>query len=96
VTDSPIPPVPPNSSALRELARVVENALTLPRPATTRDEPVYMRIVRDRARLVRLAMRRILADRETDDGDVMVMVAALRDEVGQLGDDAYDHAPEPS
>jgi hypothetical protein len=41
-------------------------------------------------------MRRLLADHEADDGDVMVMVAALRGEVGQLGDDACDHAPEPS
>jgi hypothetical protein len=96
VTDRPIPPVPPNSTALRELAHAVANALTLPRPATSRDELIYLRIVRDRARLVRQAMRRILADHETDDGDVMVMVAALRDEVGQLGDDSYDHAPEPS
>jgi hypothetical protein len=96
VTDSPTPPVPPNSTALRELAHVVEKSLTLPRPATTGDELVYLRIVRDRARLVRLAMRRLLADHEADDGDVMVMVAALRGEVGQLGDDACDHAPEPS
>jgi hypothetical protein len=96
MTDRPIPPVPPNSTALRELTHAVANALTLPRPATSRDELTYLRIVRDRARLVRQAIRRILADRETDDGDVMGMVAALRDEVGQLCDDTYDHAPEPS
>lgn len=91
-----LPPVPPNSTSLRELAHAVADALTLPRPATTRDELTYLRVSRDRARLVRQAMRRILADREIDDGDVMVMVASLRDEIAQLPDDGYDHAPEPS
>jgi hypothetical protein len=41
-------------------------------------------------------MRRLLADREVDDSDVMTVVGVLRDETAQLGDDQYDHAPEPS
>lgn len=93
-----IPPVPPGSTPLRELAHAVANALALPRPATVRDELTYLRITRDRARLVVFAMRRILADHEigNDLGDVMAAVTTLRDQVAGLGDDAYDHAPEPS
>lgn len=61
-----------------------------------RDETTYLRILRDRVRLVRSAIRRLLADREAEDGDVMLAAASLRDEAAQLGDDQYDHAPEPS
>jgi hypothetical protein len=93
VNDPVIRHVPPNSSALRELAYAINDALALPKSATTRDELTYLRITRDRARLVRAAMRRILADREIDDSDVMAMVASLRDQAGQLPDDAYDHNP---
>jgi hypothetical protein len=93
-----IPPVPPGSTPLRELAHAVANALALPGPATTRDELTYLRITRDRARLVVFAMRRILADREIENepGDVMAAVTTLRDQVAELRDDAYDHAPAPS
>ena len=91
-----VPPVPPGSTPLRELAHAVANTLTLPGPATTRDEVTYLRITRDRARLVRQAMRHILGDREADDRDIMAIVASLRDETAQLPDDSYDHTPEPS
>ena len=96
MADPVIRPVPPNSSALRELAHAIDDALALPNPATTRDELTYLRITRDRARLVRQAMRRILADREADDRDVMAAVTTLRDQAAQLPDDAYDHHPQPS
>jgi hypothetical protein len=94
----PVLPVPPNSTPLRELAHAVESALTLPNPATTRDEVTYLRITRDRARLVRHAMHTVLNDRdiEQDPRDVMVVVASLREQVAELGDDAYDHAPTSS
>ena len=99
--DPPLPPppsrdVPPGSSALRELAAAVENTLALPNPATTRDEVSYLLIMRDRARVVRLTCRRILADREADDRDIMAITGTLRDQAAQLGDDTYDHAPEPT
>jgi hypothetical protein len=87
--------VPPGSTPVRELAHAIDQALALPRPATERDEVTYLRILRDRARLVRSAVRKILRDREADDRDVMLAVAALRDEAAQLGDDTYDHAPQP-
>lgn len=88
--------VPPGSTLLRELCHAVDQALALPGPATTRDELTYLRIMRDRARLVRQAMRRLLNDREADERDVMLVVASLRDEAASLCDDQYDHAPGPS
>ena len=93
-----IPPVPPGSTPLRELTRAVAGVLTLPKPATTRDEITCLRITRDRARLVRQAMRDIPGDRETGTGprDVMVAVASLREHAGDLRGDAHDHAPQPS
>jgi hypothetical protein len=98
MTAPAIPPVPPGSTPLREMAHAIANALALPRPATTRDELTYLRIARNRARLVVFAMQRILADREIGNtpGDVMVAVTTLREQVAELGDDAYDHAPAPS
>jgi hypothetical protein len=89
-------PVPPGSTPLRELCHAIDQALALPAPATQRYEVTYLRILRDRARLVRQAIRGILADREGDDRDLMLAVSHLRDQVAQLGDDAYDHAPGPS
>ena len=92
----PVRQVPPGSTPLRELLGAITAALTLPRPATERDETTYLRIHRDRARLVLFTCRRLLADREADDRDVMVSVTRLREESAQLADDSYDHAPEPS
>jgi hypothetical protein len=93
-----VPPIPPGSTPLRELAHAVANALTLPGPATTRDEVTHLRITRDRARLVVFAMRRILTDHEIEDDprDVMAAVSTLRDQVTELRDDTYDHTPAPS
>jgi hypothetical protein len=90
VSNPSIPPVPPGSTPLRELARAVAGVLTLTNPAT--------RITRDRARRVRQAMRDIPGDRETGTGprDVMVAVASLREQAADLPGDAHDHAPQPS
>jgi hypothetical protein len=76
----------------------VATALTLSAPATQRDELTYLRITRDRARLVLLTCRRVLADREIedDDRDVMNAVISLRGQAASLPDDQYDHAPDPS
>jgi hypothetical protein len=95
--DQPLPPVspirivPPGSSATRELLSAIAQALTLSAPATTKDEVTYLRISRDRARLVLHACRRLLADREADDRDTMITVTRLREEAGQLPPDDYDH-----
>ena len=98
MNDRPMPHVPPNSTPLRELAHAVSRALTLPNQATVRDELVYLRCMRDRARLVRQAMRDILDDRdiETDPRDVMVVVASLREETAALADHDPDHEPQPA
>jgi len=88
--------VPPGSTPLRELLAAITAALTLPGPATERDEVTYLRIHRDRARLVLFTCRRLLADREADDTDVMASVTRLHDETAQFADNSYDHAPEPS
>jgi hypothetical protein len=92
---SPIRQVPPGSTPLRELAHAIANALALPRPAATRDELTYLRIVRNRARLVQFAMQRILADREIEDtpGDVMAAVTTLREQVAELADASPEYEP---
>jgi hypothetical protein len=92
------PDVPPGSTSLREFVHAVAATLALPAPATQRDEVTYLRISRDRARLVMLTCRKILADRETeaDPADIMLAVFSLRDQAAQLGDDQYDHQPDPS
>jgi hypothetical protein len=92
------PDVPPGSTPLREFVHAVAATLALPAPATQRDEVTYLRISRDRARLVLLTCCKILADREieADDSDIMLAVSSLRDQAAQLGDDQYDHQPDPS
>jgi hypothetical protein len=76
----PVRPIPSGSSALRELLHAIVLALTLPTSATTKDELSYLRSHRDRARLVLFACRRLLADHDTDDTDVMIVVGSLRDQ----------------
>jgi hypothetical protein len=80
MSDSPITGVPPNSSPLRELAHAIDQALALPKNAAERDELTYLRISRDRARLVREVAQEIIRDRdiEHDPRDVMVLVVRLR------------------
>jgi hypothetical protein len=85
--------VPPGSSALREFCRAIEHALTLAAPATTNDELTYLRISRDRARAVLLGCKRVLANQEIDDRDLLAIVASLRDLTNQLPADQY--APNP-
>jgi hypothetical protein len=86
--------VPPGSTALREVLHAVTNALTLPTPATERDEVAYLRISRDHAReLVWMCRRLLQGPRDFDDGDVMAVVNALRDKIGQLPADQYDAHP---
>jgi hypothetical protein len=95
VQDLPIRQVPPGSTPLRELLHSIDQALALSAPAAQRDELTYLRITRDRARVVLLAVRKLLRDREAGDGDVMITVATIRDQVSQLPDDGYDHEPPP-
>ena len=79
----------PSSSALREFCRAIEAALTLATPATTKDELTYLRISRDRARVVLFGCKRVLADDEVDDRHLMAIAASLRDMTTQLPADQY-------
>ena len=87
--DRRVPVVPPGSSALREFCRAIEAALTLAAPATTKDELTYLRISRDRARVVLFGCKRVLADHEVDDRDLMAIAASLRDMTTQLPADQH-------
>jgi hypothetical protein len=81
--------VPPGSSALREFCQAIEAALTLATPATTKDELTYLRISRDRARVVLFGCKRVLADDEVDDRDLIAIAASLRDMTTQLPAEQY-------
>jgi hypothetical protein len=98
MTDSPITaisPVPPGSTPLRQTALAVDQVLELPRAAIERQELDYLRCLRNRVRLVRQAMKDILADPgiETDSRDVMAILASLRQQAAALGDDHPSHQP---
>jgi hypothetical protein len=56
------------------------------------DELAYLRTSSSRAGLVLRAMRRILADHEIDDHDVMVFVCSLREQVADYPAEGYHHA----
>jgi hypothetical protein len=60
------------------------------------DEVACLRLLRDRTRPVLSAMRRILADREIDDRDVMAFVASLRAQIADYPAVGYPHAGLPS
>ena len=76
--------VPPGSTPLLELAHAIAGALTLPGDVAEREEIDYLRASRDHARVVLFATRRIIADRELDDDDLMAIVATIRDSTRQL------------
>jgi hypothetical protein len=80
--------VPPGSTPLRELAHAVAGALTLPNDVAEREELDYLRGSRDRARVVLFAMRRIIADHDLDDDDLMSIVEAIRDDSATMAEGA--------
>lgn len=94
-----IPAVPPGSTALREFCHVVATALTLSDSAMRSgvtwagpDELAHLRSCRDRARLVVRTMRRMLADREIDDHDIMMFVVSLREQLSDHPAEIGNHA----
>ena len=90
--DGPLPSR--HAAALRELARTVGYALTLPEPGPSAlDEELLLRLSRDRADLVCQAMTRITSSHGTDTGprDVTTTAAWLRDQTAALPADIYQH-----
>jgi hypothetical protein len=94
-----VPVVPPGSTALRELCHAVAAALTIPDPAVrpglpsvqSADEAAWLQLLAERAALVLWAVRRLLADRETGDRDVMIFAASLRAQLTDYPPDGYHH-----
>jgi len=70
------PAVPPSNNAQREFCQAIEAALTLAAPATTKDELTYLRISRDRARVVLFGCKTVLTDHQLDDRDLMAIAAS--------------------
>ena|SRR6266571_8329140 len=92
LNDPAVRPIPLGRTAVRELLLAVADTLALPKPATLADETTYLRLHRDRARLVLFACRRILIDRDADDWNLMAAADGLRNRAGDYPDDTYDHA----
>ena len=82
----------PDSTPCRVLVHVIRNALTVPPPASDRDELTYLRVCRDRAWLVIAACGRILGDREAGDRDLLIAAEALRNEVADYPPEGYEYA----
>jgi hypothetical protein len=78
--------VPPGSTPLRELAHAIAAALTLPNDIVSQSEPAYLRVSRDRARVVLFAMRRVLADREISDSAIVGIANDIKYQAGVLED----------
>lgn len=94
-----IPRVPPGSTALREFCHMVAAALTISDSAMRSgitsvgpDEITHLHLCRDRARLVVRTMRRMLADREIDDHDIMMFVVSLREQLSDHPAEIGNHA----
>ena len=84
---------PSDSTPCRVLLSAVADALSLPPPATANDEVTFLRLSRDRARLVIFACRRVLLDREAHDADLLAIAGALREQAAEYPPDLYEHHP---
>ena len=58
--------VPPASTPVRELLRLIDAALRLPLPAHRADELPYLRLRSERASAVLSTLERLIRDREDD------------------------------
>jgi hypothetical protein len=76
--------VPPGSTAQRELLATIAAALDVRVPADPRDLRCYWELHEARSKAVGKTCRRLLDDREADDGDVMQAVWDLRDQVRNM------------
>jgi hypothetical protein len=78
--------VPPGGTAFRELIHAIAQALTLPDDAVSMAQDAYLRVARDRARVVLFAMRRVLADRDIDDSAIVGIANDIKYQAGVLED----------
>lgn len=90
--DHRTPPVPPNSTACRELLRVVADALSLPYPATHADEVSYFRLRSQRATQALAGICRVVDNREAGNADMMTEAQILREAISDLLPDTYEHS----
>jgi hypothetical protein len=77
------------SAACRSLLTVIADALALPPPANERDEVAFLRLSRERARLVVWACRAAQDDEE----GLQTAVVRLREQVAESPDCGYIHHP---
>jgi hypothetical protein len=76
----PLPPVtPPGSTPLRQLARAVADALSLPPPRAEHDEHLRAGVLDQRSRIVASVCRRLADDVEADALDVVMAASSIRD-----------------
>jgi hypothetical protein len=78
--------VPPGGTAFRELIHAIAQALTLPNDIVSQSESVYLRLSRDRARVVLFGLRRFLADREISDSAIVGIANDIKYQAGVLED----------
>jgi hypothetical protein len=82
----------PDSPALRELLRTIADALSIPPPATSKDEMTYLRTSRNRARCVIRACQEALG-RERDEKGLAAVAENLQDQLADYPADEYDPNP---
>jgi hypothetical protein len=62
-------------------------------PATAKGELTYLRISRDRVRVVLPGCKRVLADDEVDDRDLLAIAVSVRDMTTEFPADQYIPIP---
>ena len=87
------PCMPPGSTPVRVLLEAVRDSLTLPPPATSQDETMFLRLFAERARLVLTAATTILANPDADDLDLLIIAERLREMAADFPPDTYDAHP---
>jgi hypothetical protein len=81
-------------AALRELLAAIVSTGRLPTPATGAAELIYLRIGRDRHRLVMFTAQRLVSSPDITDSELREATHALLDQAASLPLNDYDHHPE--
>ena len=75
------PPVTPGSTPLRQLARAVADALSLPAPKSLHDEELRYRLLAQRAVIVVSVLRRLSDNPEAEALDAVMAAVSVSDRV---------------